>query len=84
MNLFATLALLAAFPQGDADWPQFMRDSAHTGNGAGDEIKLPLGLAARVKLGDAILTSPAVVAGRVYVVDQMGTAYAMDPKAGQP
>ncbi len=62
-----------------ADWPQFMHDAAHTGDAAGEELKMPLGLVAQVKLGDMILTSPAVVGGRVYVVDQMGTCYCVDP-----
>ena len=30
-----------------ADWPQFMRDSAHTGNAEDEALKLPLGLVAR-------------------------------------
>ena len=66
-----------------ADWPQFMRDSQHTGDAAEESLRLPLGLAACVKLDDAVTTSPAVVGGRVYVVDQMGTAYCIDPKANR-
>ena len=66
-----------------ADWQQFMRDAAHTGDAASEELRLPLGLLAQVKLDDAVLTSPAVVGGRAYVVDQMGTAYCIDPKAGR-
>src|ERR1019366_4106583 len=59
-----------------------MRDAAHTG--AADEVlQSPLGLAAHIKLEDAVLTSAAVVKGRVYVVDQMGRAYCIDPKAGK-
>lgn len=66
-----------------ADWPQFMRDAAHTGDAAEETLRFPLGLAAHIKLDDAVLTSAAVVKGRVYVVDQMGTAYCLDPKAGK-
>lgn len=62
-----------------ADWPQFMRDSAHTGDAAGESLKLPLGLVAQIKLDDAVMTSVAVIDGRAYVVDQMGTAYCLDP-----
>ena len=76
------LGLVPAAASG-ADWPQFMRDAAHTGDAAGEVLRLPLGLAARVQLDDAILTSPAVVGGRVYVVDQMGTACCVDPKANR-
>jgi outer membrane protein assembly factor BamB len=61
-----------------ADWPQFMRCAEHTGDAADETLHFPLGLAARVKLGDAVMTAPAVVAGRAYVVDQMGTAYCVD------
>lgn len=66
-----------------ADWPQFMRTSEHTGDAADEVLTLPLGLVAQVKLDDAVMTSPAVVGGLAYVVDQMGTAYCVDPKAGR-
>jgi len=66
-----------------ADWPQFMRDAAHTGDAAEEALQLPLGLGTRVQLDDAILSSPAVVGGRVFVVDQLGTAYAVDPRTNQ-
>lgn len=65
-----------------ADWPQFMRHATHTGDAADESLRLPLGLVAQVKMDDAVLTSAAVVEGRVYVVDQMGTAYCIDPRAG--
>ena len=65
------------------DWPQFMRNPAHSGDASDEDLKLPLGLIAQVKLDDAVLTSPAIVSGRVYVVDQMGTAYCIDPVAGR-
>ena len=66
-----------------ADWPQFMRNPAHTGDAADEELRLPLGLVAQVRLDDAVMTSPAVVGGRAYVVDQMGTAYCIDARAGR-
>src|SRR5262245_27608856 len=76
------LILVIAWPAQAADWPQFMRDAAHTGDAPNETVQLPLGLAAHVKLKDAVLTSAAVVKGRVYVIDQMGTAYCIDPQAG--
>ena len=79
--LAACLAALVLSPLRAADWPQFMRSAEHTGDAADEELRLPLGLAAQVKLNDAVLTSPAIVAGRAYVVDQMGTAYCIDPAA---
>jgi outer membrane protein assembly factor BamB len=66
-----------------ADWPQFMRNANHTGDAADETLRLPLGLVAQVRLDDAVLTAPAVVAGRAYVVDQMGTAYCIDSRAGR-
>jgi outer membrane protein assembly factor BamB len=87
MALKTAFAILAVFVIGSAaaaaDWPQFMRDSARTGDAADESLRLPLGLVAQVKLEDMIMTSPAVVGGRVYVVDQMGTAYCIDPRAGR-
>jgi outer membrane protein assembly factor BamB len=65
------------------DWPQFMRTSQHTGDASDESLTLPLRLAAQIKLGDAIMTSPAVVGGLVYVVDQMGTAYCIEPASGR-
>ena len=82
MKLTIRLVILAALASASsvsaADWPQFMRNAAHTGDAADETLRLPLGLLAQVKLDEAVLTSPAVVAGRVYVVDQMGTAYCVD------
>jgi outer membrane protein assembly factor BamB len=66
-----------------ADWPQFMRGPEHAGDAAEETLRLPLGLATCVRLDDAVTTAPAVVGGRVYVVDQMGTAYCIDPKANR-
>ncbi|MHC4539197.1 MAG: outer membrane protein assembly factor BamB family protein [Planctomycetota bacterium] len=63
------------------DWPQFMHDSQHTGDAGDERLEIPLSLVAQIKLDDAVLTSPAVVSGRAYIVDQMGTAYCLDPDA---
>lgn len=77
------IALLVACSRlqfaGAADWPQFMRTSEHTGDAAEEGLQFPLGLVTCVRLGDAVTTSPAAVGGKIYVVDQMGTAYAIDP-----
>jgi outer membrane protein assembly factor BamB len=66
-----------------ADWPQLMGNSAHTGDAPAESLQLPLGLATCVRLEDAVTTAPAVVQGKVYVVDQMGTAYCIDPVANR-
>lgn len=83
--LLIVVAGLAAFPAPVAagDWPQFMHDAAHTGDAAEEKLHLPLGLTVCVRLDDAVTTSPAVVGERVYVVDQMGTAYCIDPRANR-
>lgn len=62
-----------------SDWPQFMRDASHAADAG--ELNLPTDWhwAGAVPLEDAVLSSPVVWRGRVYVVDQMGTAYAIDP-----
>ena len=73
----------ARFPVVAGDWPQFMRNCEHAGNAAEERLAMPLDLSARVKLDDAVLTSPAVVAGKVFIVDQMGTAYCVDPGANR-
>ena len=66
-----------------ADWPQFMRSGARAGDAAEEGLRLPLRLATCVRLDDAVTTAPAVVGGKVYIVDQMGTAYCIDPKANR-
>jgi len=77
--LIFALCCLFVSPVHGADWPQFMRVPELNGDASDEKLTMPLGLAAQVKLDDAILTSPAIVAGKVYVVDQMGTAYCIDP-----
>lgn len=65
-----------------ADWPQFMHDAAHTADAADADLNLPLQLKHRVQLEDAVLTSPAVVDGQVFVVDQSGAAYCISATDG--
>lgn len=85
-RLWALAFLVACSAIGEvtfADWPQFMRGPERTGDAASESISLPLGLASCIKLEDAVTTSPAVVEGHVYVVDQMGTAYCLDAAANR-
>ncbi len=77
------VGLLAASGGIRADWPQYMRNAGNTGVTGVEIDPAALGLEAQVALGDAILSSPIVVAGSAYVVDQMGTAYAVDIGAGK-
>ncbi len=66
-----------------AEWSQMQRTAQHAGDAADETLKLPLALATCVRLDDAVTTSPAVVGGKVFVVDQMGTAYCIDPRANR-
>ncbi len=80
---FVIAALLASPPaRRDSDWPQFMRVSERTGDASEEALSPALGLEARVRLDDAVMTSPAVVGDSAYVVDQMGAAYAVDWRTG--
>ncbi|QDV49878.1 outer membrane protein assembly factor BamB family protein [Gimesia fumaroli] len=65
------------------DWPQFMRDARHSGDASEERLKLPMRLLSQVKLDDAILTSPAVVGDKVFIVDQMGAGYCIDHETNQ-
>jgi len=82
LMLAVVLAMLAR-TVGAGDWPQFMRVGEHTGDAAEESLRLPLSLATCVQLDDAVTTSPAVAAGKVYVVDQMGTAYCINAAANR-
>jgi outer membrane protein assembly factor BamB len=61
------------------DWPQFMFNSAHSGNAADRDIDAEkLGLQGMVGMTDGIYTSPVVAEGKVYVVDGSGCAACFD------
>jgi len=82
LGLVVTIPFRADSVQ-SADWPQFMRSAEHTGDAAEEALPLPLELAVCVQLDDAVTTSPALAGGKVYVADQMGTAYCIDPAANR-
>ena len=46
---------------------EVMCNLAHRGNAADEQLRLPLGLVAHVRLDDAVTNSPAVVEGRVFI-----------------
>ncbi|UCF15677.1 MAG: PQQ-binding-like beta-propeller repeat protein [Phycisphaerales bacterium] len=64
------------------DWPQFMCNARHSADAREEQLNLPLNLNAQIELDDAVLSSPAMVGGRAYVVDQMAAAYGIDLKTG--
>ncbi len=65
------------------DWVQYKFDARHSGNAADRSISLPLGLVGAAALTDAILTSPVVAGGRVFVVDGSGVAFCIDAATAQ-
>lgn len=64
---------------GASDWPQFKFDGARSGNAPAQALKTPLELKCQVKLDAPCFASPAVMDGKVFVVDAAGTAYGIDP-----
>lgn len=60
------------------NWVQLKYDCRHSANVPERRLELPLGLVGTVPLTDAILTSPVVADGRVFVVDGSGTAFCID------
>jgi len=77
LSLLALLAL-AAIARAE-DWPQFMFNSAHSGNAADRDIDVEhLGLQGAVAMSDGIYTSPVVADGKVFVVDGSGLCECFD------
>jgi len=74
-RIFSLLWLAVAIPTHAEDWPQFMFNSAHSGNAAQIDLDVEkLGLQGAVAMTDGIYTSPVVAGGKVYVVDGSGCA----------
>lgn len=87
-NRVIQIVVMALFPctvipVHGTDWSQFMCNAQHNGDAQEEQLDLPLHLNAQVELDDAVLSSPVIVKGRIYVVDQMGTAYGVDLKTGR-
>ncbi|WP_395737285.1 PQQ-binding-like beta-propeller repeat protein [Prosthecobacter sp.] len=80
MNRFFALATFVfALNASAEDWPQFMFNSAHSGNAAerdidADKLRLQGGLS----MTDGIYTSPVVAGGKVCVVDGSGHVACFD------
>jgi len=73
-----TLIFLASTALAE-DWPQFMYNSAHSGNASAIELDVAnLGLQGVVAMTDGIYTSPVVADGKVFVVDGSGCAACFD------
>lgn len=60
------------------DWPQVKYDARRSGNVPERRLSPPLGLVAAVHMTDAVLASPVVAGGRVYVLDGSGVLVCLD------
>lgn len=70
---------LLSIPANAEDWPQFMFNSAHSGNAAQIDLDVEnLGLQGAVAMSDGIYTSPVVADGKVFVVDGSGLCACFD------
>ena len=79
----ATLVLLCCvtwrWPAARAeDWPQLQGDALRSGDAPQAALQTPLGIVAAIPTTDAVLASPVVSNGKVYVVDGSGVVFAID------
>lgn len=78
-RLFLLFLSAIAFQASAEDWPQFMFNSAHSGNAADRELNVSsLALQGGVAMTDGIYTSPVVADGKVFVVDGSGYVACFD------
>lgn len=77
-GLLVVSVCCGAFSSGAEDWLQFKFDARHSGDVPGRSVKTPLGLVDAVPLTDAVMTSPVVADGAIYVVDAAGVATCVD------
>src|SRR5438094_266989 len=85
---FELVAIVVAWLLGGSvalasDWPQFKRDAARTGDAPDEVLALPMQRVVAVKFPAPIYSSPAVVAGRVYVQDIRGHVACIDGANGK-
>lgn len=81
MNPFRLLSLLllVSLSALAEDWPQFQFDARHSGNAPDRDLAAEnLGLIGAVAMSDGLYASPAVAAGRVYVLDGAGVLTCLD------
>lgn len=60
------------------DWPQLLGNARRSGNAPHVSLQMPLGLVAAIPLTDAVMASPVVSGGKVFVVDGSGVVFAID------
>lgn len=66
-----------------ADWPQLQGNARRSGNVPSERLGEAIGLVATIPLTDAILASPVLSNGTVFVVDGSGVVFAIDSKTFQ-
>jgi outer membrane protein assembly factor BamB len=82
-GLLALAAVLAVHQAPAADWPQFKRDAARTGNAPDEVLSFPMQRIVAVRFPAPIYASPAVVAGRVYIQDARGHVACVDSQGNR-
>ena len=65
------------------DWSQLLGSARHSGNAPGVLVPMELGLVAAIPLQDAVLASPVVSDGKVFVIDGSGVVHAIDAETLQ-
>ncbi len=65
------------------DWPQLQGNPLRSGNAPQVSLQMPIGLIAAIPATDAILASPVVSDGKVFLVDSSGMVLAIDTQTQQ-
>lgn len=71
-RLLATVATLLIISNAQANWPQFRRDGARSGDNPQAKLTLPMTQIVAVKMPAPIYASPAVVDGKIFILDARG------------
>ena len=82
-TLLCVLAVVSAGTAPGADWSQFKRDAARTGNAPREVLTFPMRRVTAVRLPAPIYASPAVVGGRVYIQGAGGHVACIEAKANR-
>src|SRR3989337_1926637 len=83
----STLAVLVMYPMlsfaqaADEPWPMFHQDQFHTGAGQGT-APTNLGLKWKTNINGAVIASPSVAYGNVYIGSMDKNIYCLDAQTG--
>ena len=81
LTLSLICTALCSVPSVADDWPQLQGNARRSGNVPQASVQTPLGLIAAIPLTDAIVASPVVSDGTVFVVDASGVVFAIDAES---